>query len=116
FTNAGLENSAGILTATVIKDPTDERWFNDPDYQAWLAWMDKYYPDGDKSNMSNVYSYVVGNTLAHVLERVGKDLNRESFMRAMTSIDEYAAPMLVPGVTISTAPDNYDVYAKMQLQ
>lgn len=116
FTNAGLENAAGIISANVIKDPTDTRWQNDRDYQEWVAWMKKYYPDGDLTNIGNVYTYVMGNTLVHVLNRVGPELTRESFMKAMSSIDNYAAPMLVPGVTISTSPDNYNVYAKMQLQ
>jgi branched-chain amino acid transport system substrate-binding protein len=54
---AGLKASTGIITVAYLKDPTDPRWQNDPAYKNWLAWMDKYYPGGDKRDAFNVYAY-----------------------------------------------------------
>ena len=57
---AGLENSKDIISTAYLKDPTDPAWKDDPGVQAWRAFMDKYYPDGDKTNANNVYGYVAG--------------------------------------------------------
>ena len=114
--NAGLEKSVGILTATVIKDPTDTRWHQDADYLEWLAWMKKYYPKGDLSNMSNVYAYVANSTMVHVLRAAGPNPTREEVLKRLTNLRDYAAPMLVPGVTLSFKPDDYTGFRRMQLQ
>src|SRR5881275_1662314 len=47
---AGLDNSAGLLTTFYLKDPTDPTWKDDPGFKEWSAFMDKYYPEGDKTN------------------------------------------------------------------
>ena len=44
---AGLETSKGLITALYLKDPTDPQWKNDKGYKDWLAFMKKYYPDGN---------------------------------------------------------------------
>ncbi len=116
FTNAGLENAKGVISATVIKDPTDARWKNDKDYIAWSAWMDKYYPNGDKSNISNVFGYVIANLVEHILRQVGEGLTRDTLMAQVKNVRDFHAPMLAPGVSISISQDNYNIYRKMQLQ
>ena len=57
---AGLEYAKGIISTAYLKDPTDPTWKNDPAVMKWRAFMDKYYPDGDKTNANNVYGYVAG--------------------------------------------------------
>ncbi len=51
---AGLDNAKGIISTAYIKDPTDPLWKDDPGIKAWAAFMDKYFPDGDKTNNNNV--------------------------------------------------------------
>ncbi|MDM0072702.1 ABC transporter substrate-binding protein [Variovorax sp. J31P207] len=114
--NAGLDKSVGILTATVIKDPTDPRWHQDADYLEWLAWMKKYYPKGDISSMNNVYAYVASNTLVHVLRAAGPNPTREEVLRRLTTLSDYAAPMLAPGLKMRFTPTDYTGFRRMQLQ
>ena len=38
---AGAEKSAGVMSATYTKDPSDPRWQDTPEYKDWLAWMKK---------------------------------------------------------------------------
>ena len=57
---AGLENAKDIISTAYLKDPTDPAWKDDPGIKTWRAFMDKYYPDGDKTNANNVYGYVAG--------------------------------------------------------
>src|SRR5246127_5344640 len=47
---AGFDNSKGILSTQYLKDPTDPTWKDDPAYKEWLAFMEKYYPDGDRTS------------------------------------------------------------------
>ena len=44
---AGLEKSVGLITTQYLKDPNDKQWANDPAIKEWLAFMKKYYPDGN---------------------------------------------------------------------
>ena len=59
YTPAGLENSKGIISVDFFKDPNDPEWADDPDTNAWKAFMDKYYPAGDKANKFNAYAWAV---------------------------------------------------------
>src|SRR5207248_7293632 len=52
---AGLQNSKDIVSTFYLKDPTDPTWQNDAGYKDWLAFMKKYYPEGDLSDLGNVY-------------------------------------------------------------
>ncbi|MGV2981490.1 ABC transporter substrate-binding protein [Camelimonas sp. ID_303_24] len=116
FMNAGLENAKGVITATVRKDPTDPRWKSDPDVVAWLAWMDKYYPRGDKTNGSNAAGYMIGDLVRHIIEKTGKDVTQERLMATAKQVRDYRPPMLLPGISITITPDSYNIYNKLQLQ
>src|SRR5437870_8135557 len=70
---AGLENAKGILSTFWYKDPTDPTWKDDSGYKDWLAFMDKDYPEGDKTDNINAYAYTVAQTLIHVLKQCGDD-------------------------------------------
>src|SRR5205085_481462 len=78
---AGLENAKGVLSTNYLKDPTDPTWKDDPAYKEWAAFMDKYYPDGDKTSTFTVYGYLVAQTLVHVLKQCGDDLTRANVMK-----------------------------------
>src|SRR3989440_408958 len=47
---AGLDNAKGILTAAYLKDPTDPTLKDDVGFRAWSEFMDKYFPDGDRTS------------------------------------------------------------------
>src|SRR5258707_6057023 len=47
---AGLENAKDILTTSYLKDQTDPALADDPGVVKWRAFMDKYYPETDKTN------------------------------------------------------------------
>src|SRR6185295_17293367 len=64
---AGLENAKDILTTSYLKDQTDPALADDPGVVKWRAFMDKYYPEGDKTNSSNVSGYVTASLLVQVL-------------------------------------------------
>ncbi len=112
---AGLEASKGLITANYLMDPTDSQWHSHPDYKAWVAWMEKYYPEGDRTNSFNAYAYSVAATMVETLKRAGDNLTRENMLKQATSLKHWRAPMLLPGITITTSPTDYYPIECLQL-
>ena len=68
---AGLDKSVGLLSAGFLKDPTAVEWQNDAATKEWLAWMKRYYPEGDITDWMNVYAYTSAQAMVYVLQRCG---------------------------------------------
>jgi hypothetical protein len=113
---AGAEKSAGVISATYTKDPSDPRWQDTPEYQDWLAWMKKYNSSVNVADALAVYGYATAQTLVAVLNASGDNLTREHVMRVAASLHDLRLPMLLPGITISTGADDYAPIKQMQLQ
>ena len=112
---AGLEASQDLITAQYLMDPTDPQWAETDEYKEWSAFMDKYYPDGDKKSSFTAYGYAACKTLEHVLKAAGDDLSRENIMKQAASLQDVEVPMLLPGVTINTSPTDFYPIEAMQL-
>jgi len=112
---AGLEKSIGLITAAYQKDPTDPKWTDDQGFKDWLAWMKKYYPDGNVADASNAYGYSVAMTLVQVLKQCGKDVTRENIMKQAANIKDLTLPMLLPGIKVSTSATDFSPIKQMQL-
>ena len=115
LTPAGLDKSVGLITAGFVKDPTDPRWRNDPAFQEWVAWMKKYYPDGDLTDQLNVWGYLTAQAMVHVLTQCGDDLTRENVMRQAVSLKNVEFPLHLPGIKLNTSPTDFRLIRQMQL-
>jgi branched-chain amino acid transport system substrate-binding protein len=113
---AGLDKSVGIVTSAYLKDPTDPRWKDDPAMKEWLAWMAKYYPEGDTGEYYNVAGYSQAQTLVQVLKQCGDELTRENVMRQAQNLKGFELPMLIPGIRINTSPTDYLPIRQLRLQ
>jgi len=115
---AGLENSKGILSSYYLKDATDPAWKekDDAGYKAWLTFMDKYFPDGDKTSSFTVYGYTVAQTLVQALKQCGDDLTRENVMKQASNLKNLELGMLLPGIMINTSPSDFYPIEQMQIQ
>ena len=112
---AGLEKSVGVITALYYKDPTDPQWANDPAMKDWLAWMKKYYPEGNVADGYNVYGYAAAQTLVQVLKQCGDYLTRENLMRQAANLKNFEIPVLLPGIKINTSPTDFYPIEQVQL-
>ncbi|MGX9390798.1 ABC transporter substrate-binding protein [Nitrobacteraceae bacterium UC4446_H13] len=112
---AGFDHAKGVLSTAYLKDPTDPQWKKDPAYKTWLAFMEKYYPDGDRTSAFTVYGYAVAETMAHVLRACGNDLSRENVMKQAASLHDLKLGMLLPGITVNTDPDNFAPIEQLQM-
>ncbi len=113
---AGLEKSKGIISTVYLMDPTDPQWKDNDEYKAWAAWMKKYYPEGDVKNPFNAYAYAVASTMEHVLQTAGDNLTRDNIMKVAASIENFRAPMTLPGITITTSATDFYPVQQMQMQ
>jgi branched-chain amino acid transport system substrate-binding protein len=113
---AGLEYSKGILSTYYLKDSNDPQWKDDAGMKEWLAFMDKYFPEGDKTSSFTVYGYTVSQTLTQVLKQCGDNLTRANVMKEAASLHELKLGTLLPGVTINTGPDDFYPIKQMQMQ
>ena len=113
---AGLEKSVGIVTGAYLKDPTDPQWKADPAVKEWFAWMDKYYPEGDRADFYNAAGYTFAQTLVLVLRQCADDLTRENVMRQAANLHNVTLPLLLPGIRINTGPTDFRPVKQMQLQ
>ena len=111
---AGLEASQGLLTAAYLKDPTDPRWADDAAMNDFKAFMDQYYPGGNKGSIYSVIGYSMAQATAHVLEKAGPKPTNKDIMTAATTLD-YELPMLLPGLKLANSPESFHPIASMQM-
>jgi branched-chain amino acid transport system substrate-binding protein len=104
---AGLANSKGIVSSAYLKDPSEPQWQNDSGLKHWSSFMDKYFPDGDKTDVFTVYGYSVAQTMVQVLKQCGDDLTRDNIMKQAANLHDLHLDMLLPGITVNTSPTEY---------
>jgi branched-chain amino acid transport system substrate-binding protein len=112
---AGLQNSVGVISTSFLKDASDTTWKEDAAVKDWLAFMDKYYPDGDKEDGNAIFGYAAAETLARVLTQCGDDLSRENIMRQAASLRNYQLGVTFPGIAINTGPADFHPIKQMRL-
>jgi len=112
---AGLTNAKDVLSTAYLKDPTDPQWKNDPGYKEWVAFMDRYFPDGDKTDGGTVVGYSAAQTLVQVLKQCGDDLTRANVMKQAASLKDFHLGMLLPGIVVNTGPADFAPIEQMQM-
>ncbi len=112
---AGLENSKGVISVNYGKDPLDPTWKDDAGMNRYFAFMQKYYPDGDKNSNFNSYGYSTAALLVDVLKRCGDTLTRENVMKQATSLKDVVGDLSLPGMVTNTSPTDYRVNKQLQM-
>jgi branched-chain amino acid transport system substrate-binding protein len=111
----GLDKAVGLVTGAYMKDPSDPQWKTHPAYQDWLAFMQKYQPAGDLSDINNVYGYCAAQTGVQVFKQCGNDLSRENIMKQAASLD-IQLPMFQDGIRYQTSATDYLGIKRLRLQ
>jgi branched-chain amino acid transport system substrate-binding protein len=78
-----------------------------PAYRAWVAFVDKYYPNGDQTTTFTVVGHLFAQTRVEVLKQCGDDLTRESTMRQAAKLHALQLRMLLAGITLSVARSDF---------
>ena len=112
---AGFDNSQGILSAAYAKDGADPQWDNDPGMKKFYAFLEKYYPGGNRLDGSVVYGYGVAQTMVEVLKQSGDDLTRANVMKQAASLKNFEPDTLLPGIKINTSPTDFAPIKQLQM-
>jgi branched-chain amino acid transport system substrate-binding protein len=113
---AGLDNSTGVISLNYLKDPTDRKYADDPAMKEWLTFLDKYFPEADRTSTFTVYGYLAAQTMVQVLKQCGDDLTRENVMKQATNLKDFELGLLLPGIKINTSAKDYFPLEQMQLK
>ena len=106
LTPAGLDCSKGLVTANYVKDPVDPRWKDDAGYKEWVGFMEEHMPGTDLTDVFYAYGYNVSR-LMHITLDGCKDLSREGIMACAANLKDVELPMVLPGILVNTAPDDF---------
>jgi branched-chain amino acid transport system substrate-binding protein len=112
---AGFENGQGVLSAHYAKDAGDAQWKDDPGMKKFLAFLDKHYPDADRSNSQVIYGYGAAQTLTRILEMCGDDLTRTNIMKQAANLKDFTPDTLLPGVKINTSATDFAPIEQLQM-
>jgi branched-chain amino acid transport system substrate-binding protein len=112
---AGFENAQGALAFGTRKDPGNPLWADAPDMKEYMAFLDRYVPGADRADDLYAIGYTVGATTAHVIRQCGDQLTRANVLRQATSLRNFVAPLLIPGITLNTSASDYVPIKQFQL-
>src|SRR5947209_1881862 len=110
---AGVENATGILSSAYQMIVTDPVFEATPGMKKFRAFMEKYYPEADKSESGALTSWNAGNVFVQLIKQCGDDLTRENVMKQAANLD-MTVDTYLPGIRIKTSPT--DFYPIEQLQ
>ncbi|MCD6675273.1 MAG: ABC transporter substrate-binding protein [Burkholderiaceae bacterium] len=112
---AGPEKGVGIISSAYLMEPTDPAWKDTQAMKDWRAWMQKYYPEGNLNDNTNVYGYTVAQTVVQVLRQAGDDLTRANVMKQAASLKDFTPTTIIPGIRINTSAADFAPIESVQL-
>jgi branched-chain amino acid transport system substrate-binding protein len=112
---AGLDKSKGLISGGYVIDVNNERYKDDPNVKAWKDFTSKYMSATEYSDANAAYAFGAAGTMIQVLKQCGNDLSRDNVMKQAANVKNFPAPLLIPGITINTSPDNFSPIRQLQL-
>jgi branched-chain amino acid transport system substrate-binding protein len=112
---AGLDNAQGVMSAAYAKDVSDPQWADDPGIKAFDDLLAKYMPEVNRVDASAMTGYNMATTMVEVLKRCGDDLTRSNIMKQAAGLKQFAQGGLLPGITLTTGPDDFQPIEQLQL-
>ena len=113
---AGLENAVGLISSSNQKDTQDPQWADDAGVKEFFAFMKERMPDADLRNSNYSAGYHYASLLMKVLKACKDDFSRENILKQATSLRDVELPLLLPGIKVSTGPDDYLPFQQLRLR
>ena len=104
----------GSVSIAFVKDPTAAQWAKDKTVRLYKTIVKRYLPGARPDDVFNYYGMAVAYTMVDTLRKAGRNLTRDSVLRAATHLNE-TNPFLLPGVRIRTTPNDYYPMDKVKL-
>ena len=113
---AGLDNAEGLISTAYAKDPFGPTRADDRDVKTFLAWVKDNPTQGNPRDTDIVGRYILSWLVAYVFEKAGSTLTRENILNIGTHLDHVRAPMLLPGITMTSTPSDNSGIARFEVQ
>jgi branched-chain amino acid transport system substrate-binding protein len=109
----------GSISIVFGKDPASPQWRNDKGIKLFRSILQKHGNDIGSRDLKNGY-FTVGMagayTMVTTLKKAGRNLTRQSVMRAATHLTEKGNPFVLPGIVIRTTPKSRFPLTQVRLQ
>ena len=106
----------GIYSVAFAKAPASPAFAQDEDVQTYLAALKQY---GDYKNPPAFphcqWSWTIGATLEQAFQKMTEP-TRDSFMKALRSIKNFQAPLMLPGTSVDTTQDGQPAVSSVVVQ
>jgi ABC-type branched-subunit amino acid transport system substrate-binding protein len=112
---AGIEASKGLVTTQFLKQPGDPAWVNDDEVKAYKDFLKKYAPSANPDDYSVLVAYMNVHAVTLAVKKCGDELTRDNLIRQATSFHGERLPMMLPGISISTKPDDYAPFRTLRI-
>jgi hypothetical protein len=77
--------------------------------------MKKWVPNDNPTDFIALSGYVIAQGIAQAIKQCGDDLTRENLLKQATSMKGQRFKMMLPGITLSTTPDDYTPYQSLRM-
>jgi branched-chain amino acid transport system substrate-binding protein len=104
--NTQGRTTEGATSVAFLKDPSAPRWAKDATVKLYKSIMKQYGRGGSADAVAHFYGMAAAHTMVAALRKAGRDLTRESLLRAARSLNE-KNPFLIPGILIKTGATDY---------
>ena len=109
----------GAISIVFGKDPAAPVWARDKGIALFRRILRQYGSNISSRDLLDGY-YVAGMgaayTMVDALKKAGKNLTRDSIMRAATHLTERGNPFLLPGIVVRTTPSFRFPVTQVKLQ
>ncbi len=109
----------GSISITFGKDPASPQWRNDKGIELFQSILRRFGNDISSRDLKDGY-YTAGMATAHTmvttLRKAGRNLTRQSVMRAATRLTEKGNPFVLPGIVLRTTPTSRFPLTQVRMQ
>jgi len=115
FQPIGLKPAIGVLAPNYIKDPSSPQWNDDAAMTQFKTQLKKFSSGANPDEPFNAYGWSVAETLVQALKQAGKNLTRDSLMKAVRDMD-FQPGLLLPGIKVKTGSGDGFPIQSVQVQ
>jgi ABC-type branched-subunit amino acid transport system substrate-binding protein len=106
----------GVYSVSFAKAPASPAFAKDQDVQTYLSQLKQYGDYKEPPAFPHCqWSYMVGATLDQAFQKMTAP-TRDSFMKALRSIKDFQAPLMLPGTSVNTTQDGQPAVSTVVVQ
>src|SRR4051812_1656501 len=112
----GAAASPGVYSVSFAKAPASPAFASDEDVQTYLAALKQYGDSPDPPAFPHCqWSWMVGATLDQAFQKM-TDPTRDSFMKALRSVKDFQAPLMLEGTSVDATQDDQPAVSSVVVQ